>query len=268
MFQRVRSRLSYANVVSSFALFLALTTGGVYAANEWTGANIVDGSLTAADLAVGTIGTLRVQDDSLQAVDLKTDSVTTSEVLDDTLTQADLGNGSVGTDEVANESLTSNDLGTDSVGAAEIADNTIDYGEIIDNSVYAADLGIDAVGVSELATDAVGASELAANSVDGANVINNSITFSDIVGGSADGAVTYTAGGVPNGRCINTNWGVSGATAGDAAVIVARGPMQSGVFLYAIEVTAANNVRGAICNFSGGALQAITNLPVRIITFR
>ena len=47
MIARLRSRLSYANVASSLALFLALSTGTAYAANEWTGANIVDQSLTA-----------------------------------------------------------------------------------------------------------------------------------------------------------------------------------------------------------------------------
>ena len=239
MLQRVRSRLSYANVMSSFALFIALTTGGVYAANEWTGANIVDGSLTAADLAVGTIGTLRVQDDSLQAVDLKTNSVTASEVLDDSLGKADLGTGSVGWDEIDSGSVTSS--------------------EVYDNSLYAADI----------ATNSIGAPELASNSVDGTNVINNSLTFSDIVGGTADGNVSYsTAGIVPNGRCISTNWSISGATAGDAAVIVARGPMQAGVFLYAIEVSSSSNVRGAVCNFSGTTQQPIINLPVRLITFR
>ena len=33
MHKRLRSRLTYANVASSFALFIALTTGGAYAAN-------------------------------------------------------------------------------------------------------------------------------------------------------------------------------------------------------------------------------------------
>jgi hypothetical protein len=53
--RRIRPRLSYANVVASLALFLALSTGTAYAVNEWTGANIVDNSLTGADIREPTL---------------------------------------------------------------------------------------------------------------------------------------------------------------------------------------------------------------------
>jgi len=49
MLSTLRSRVTYPYVVSTLALFVALGTGGAYAANEWTGHNIVDGSLTTAD---------------------------------------------------------------------------------------------------------------------------------------------------------------------------------------------------------------------------
>src|SRR3954465_3812052 len=38
------------NVVAYIALFVALSGTSAYAANEWTGANIVDESLTGADV--------------------------------------------------------------------------------------------------------------------------------------------------------------------------------------------------------------------------
>ena len=50
MLQRLRDRLTYANVMSTIAVVLAITGGTAYAMNEWTGANIVDGSLTTADV--------------------------------------------------------------------------------------------------------------------------------------------------------------------------------------------------------------------------
>lgn len=53
---RRRPRLSYANVTATLALFAALSTGTVYAANEWTGANIVNNSLTGADVRESTLG--------------------------------------------------------------------------------------------------------------------------------------------------------------------------------------------------------------------
>jgi hypothetical protein len=53
---RRRPRLSYANVAATLALFVAVSTGTVYAANEWTGANIVNDSLTGADIKEATLG--------------------------------------------------------------------------------------------------------------------------------------------------------------------------------------------------------------------
>jgi hypothetical protein len=43
--------------------------------------------------------------------------------------------------------------------------------------------------------------------------------------------------------------------------------MPAGVFLYGTQVSSPTNVRGVLCNLSGGVMPAISNLPVRIITF-
>ena len=53
---RHRPRPSYANVAATLALFAALSTGTVYAANEYTGANIVNDSLTGADIKEASLG--------------------------------------------------------------------------------------------------------------------------------------------------------------------------------------------------------------------
>ena len=53
--RRLRSHLTYANVVASLALLIALAGGTAWAANEWTGANIVDGSLTGRDVRQNSI---------------------------------------------------------------------------------------------------------------------------------------------------------------------------------------------------------------------
>jgi hypothetical protein len=56
------NRPSHTTVVAYLSLFLALGGGAAYAANEWTGENIVDESLTGADM----------KDGSLRAADLST----------------------------------------------------------------------------------------------------------------------------------------------------------------------------------------------------
>ena len=100
VFERVRSRLTYANIVASLALFLALGTGGAYAANEWTGANIKNGTLTGQDIKNGSLKTIDVKDENLTGTDIK----------NGTVAGLDLANGGVGTGQVADGSLTGDDV--------------------------------------------------------------------------------------------------------------------------------------------------------------
>jgi hypothetical protein len=236
MVRWIRARLSYANVASTLALFLALGTGTAYAANEWTGENIVDQSLTAADLQIGTIGTLRVQDNSLQAIDLAPDSVTGSEIA------------------------------TDAVGDTEIANNSIDTGEIVDNSLIAGDLGTNSVGAAEIATGAVGAAEIVAGAVGASEIANNAVTSVDLAGGSSTGAINITAGSIANGRCADVDTSITGAVAGDAVIFSINGAAPVGVLFYGVRVPSNGHVTLKVCNFTGGAMPAITNLPVSVIT--
>ena len=70
MLGRLRRRLSYANVVASLALFIALG-GTSYAALTLTGKNVKDGSLTGQDVRNGSIASADVRDRSLLAKDFK-----------------------------------------------------------------------------------------------------------------------------------------------------------------------------------------------------
>lgn len=55
LLSRIRSRLSYANVMASIAVFIALG-GSSYAAIKITGRNVVDGSLTGRDIKNRSVG--------------------------------------------------------------------------------------------------------------------------------------------------------------------------------------------------------------------
>jgi hypothetical protein len=101
MLSKIRRHLSFANVVSVIALFVAL--GGVA-------------------YAVDTVGSADVINNSLRSADLKDDAaVQSADVRDDTLSNgglaaADLKPDSVGTSEAADNSLTGNDIDESSLG--------------------------------------------------------------------------------------------------------------------------------------------------------
>jgi hypothetical protein len=65
--QALRRRLSYANVVATLALFVALG-GSSYAAIKITGRDVANGSLTFRDLKRNTLGGGRIDEARLQGV--------------------------------------------------------------------------------------------------------------------------------------------------------------------------------------------------------
>ena len=143
-----------------------------------------------------------------------------------------------------------------SLGVGAHAANTIFSTDIVDGEVKTADLANLAVSFTKLRNNAVGS----------VKVVNESLTLVDLAGADVSGLVSLS--GVANGRCSQVSLGVSGAKVGDVAVVATNGALQNGVFLYAMRVSSDSNVQASICNFSGAAMTTITDLPVRVITFR
>lgn len=238
MVRLLARHLTFANVCSALALTVALGTGTAYAANTVRSADIVNGQVRTPDLGGNAVTTAKIGAGQVRTPDLGTGAVE-GRVLRD---------GSVGSSEIQ----------TDGVTGADVAPGAIDSDEVFDNSLT----------TSDLATNSVSLSELASSSVGGAEVVNDSLTFADLAGGGSSGTVSLPAGAVANGRCEEFGASVSGAEPGDAVVFTVRGDMQDGVFFVGKQVTAATAVRVELCNLSGGVQAAITDLPVRVLTFR
>jgi hypothetical protein len=178
--RRARNHLTYANVVATLSLVIALGGSAAYAANTVFSSDIVDGEVKTAD-----IGTNQVRGPEIAA-----NSVAGPEVVRGSLESSDITDqGLLGID-ILDANITSLDLATNSVGPEEVRDE----------SVSADEIGPAAVGSDEIATNAVGFFELASDSVFSANVINNSLRGVDV--GEAQ-FVTFDANlpAVNAGRC-------------------------------------------------------------------
>lgn len=141
----MKARLSYANVMASLALFLALTGATALAfgvpKNSVSSKTIKNGSLLSADLADG-------------------EGVTGPDVADGSLSGADFGKGSIGDEAVA--------------------DGAIDGAKIADGSLAGAQLGPGAVTLGSLAPDSVTEANIRNNSLRGADFGANAVTAAAI----------------------------------------------------------------------------------------
>jgi hypothetical protein len=114
MLARVASHLKH-NVVAYLALFVALGGTSAYAANQFTGADVVDSSLTGAD----------IQDLSIGPDDIGTNSVGTRVIKDGRVGNADLGPDSVTSDKVAPDALSGDDVANESLTGADVKDHAL-----------------------------------------------------------------------------------------------------------------------------------------------
>lgn len=228
-----------------------------------TDLKILDGAVTSTKIAAEAITSDKIQAAAVTGAKVAIDAITSDKVVDDTV-----AGGGLTSADLAPNSVTASELATDSVTATEIADDSIDSGEIINDSLSGSDIADGTITGTDIADGGVAAADIATSAVGTAEVENNSLTSTDFAGGSATGNVSFGAGSVANGNCEQVNIGIAGAEPGDVPIIAWRADVQNGVFLYGTRVSAANNAEVMICNFSGGAMQAINSVPIRLITLR
>jgi len=147
--KRIRHHLSYANVMSSIAVFIALGGGAAYAANEYNGDNIQDGTLTGADIQ-GSFPDLQQGfiDGTLTTEDIRDGSLFPSDLADNTLGPADILQ--VGADEIGPDSVSGPKVANDSLDGFDI--QNLSGSDLIDGSVGADDLAPGVRGFTRIIT--------------------------------------------------------------------------------------------------------------------
>lgn len=231
MTDRIRSRLTYANVVATLALFLGLG-GGAYAVtaiddNSVRSRHILDGEVKTADVGTGQIKT----------ADLKNDAIQGDDIRDDTLPGGGLGLADIGPDAVSGSELAPNAVGSaevapDSLGGSDI--NEAGLAGLVDTSAGSVTLIRDSLKMGEAysASDPntfidLGAWELRTsstdNDADGLQLCHPvGLTFTQVAFVYTSGArqVLSFQGAGPLCQTLDTNGGGSTAAAADWEILI------------------------------------------------
>lgn len=146
-------RPRHATVVAYVAAFLALTTGGAWAAakvgskgiknNAIHSRHIANGSIRARDLhkgavtgskiAANAVTATKIAANAVTATQIAANSVSGAKVADGSLSGTDLADGSVGTTKLGDASVTNGKLAPDAVTSDKVANNSL-TGNDIDES--------------------------------------------------------------------------------------------------------------------------------------
>jgi hypothetical protein len=112
--QRIRSNLSFANVISVIALFVALG-GANYAAvtlpkNSVGAKQIKKNGVGASEIKKNAVRAAEIKSNAVSASEIKSNAVGTADIADNGVGGADLADNSVGGSEVTNDSLNADDI--------------------------------------------------------------------------------------------------------------------------------------------------------------
>jgi hypothetical protein len=150
------------------------------------------------------------------------------------------------------------------IGSDDIIDESIQSQDIKDGAVRYPDIALNSITSGKLVNGQVTASDVGANAIDSSKVLNDSLTTADLKGVAVNGAASVS--GIPNGRCAQVTFSVSGTQVGETPLVSTRAAIQNGIVFYAQRVSNPGQIEVNVCNFSGGAMTPLTDFPVRIVT--
>jgi hypothetical protein len=144
-----RPKLSYANVVATIALFVALGGAAVAAGipkNSVGAKQLKRGAVTAAKLKRGAVTSGKIAPKAVTAGKLGANAVLPGNLGNGVISTEKLGNGAVIAAKIRNGSVTTNKLNNGAVTTAKLGDGSVTAGKLADGAVSVAKLGQGVIG--------------------------------------------------------------------------------------------------------------------------
>ena len=150
MLRKLLGRLTYANVMSTIAVFGVVAGGTAYAANTVFSADIVDGEVKASDIGTNAVDSARVRDNTLNTFDVH--SFLGVDVVDGSLTGADISDNTIGVNDIGSQQVASDEVLNDSLLQSDIRAGAVTGDEVLDNSLTGTDINESALSMPPTTT--------------------------------------------------------------------------------------------------------------------
>jgi hypothetical protein len=145
--KHIRKRLTYANVMSTIAVFLVLGGGAAFAAGK-LGKN----SVGTKQLKSNSVTTAKIKNEAVTEAKLAGNAVSAAKLADGAVVSGKVANGAISTGAIADKAVTETKLADKAVTEAKLADKAVGAGKLAENAVTSSKIGNGAVIASKLGT--------------------------------------------------------------------------------------------------------------------
>ena len=118
--EKLARRLTYANVMSTVAVFGVLAGGSAWAASRIGSRDIKNGAVTTKKLKTAAVTTAKLANNAVTAAKLADNAVSTAKLADGAVSTAKLADGAVMTAKLADNAVTSGKVADGSINDAKI----------------------------------------------------------------------------------------------------------------------------------------------------
>lgn len=133
MKKRIRRHLSYANVISTLALFIALGLGSAYAANQ-----LAPKSVGAKQLRPGAVTADKIRKKAVTAPKIESLAVKQGKVASEAIVAAKIASGAVTSEKIASGAVTPEKIPNDSLTGAKVDEQSLGQVPSASNADHAA----------------------------------------------------------------------------------------------------------------------------------
>jgi hypothetical protein len=128
--RRLTDKLTYANVVATIALFIAVGGASAFAATQ---------------LGKNSVGSRQIKKNAVSAAKIKNGAVTGNKIASNAVTASKIADESVTTGKIANNAVTAGKLANESVTTGKLANGSVNSAKVLDNSLTGKDVAPDSL---------------------------------------------------------------------------------------------------------------------------
>lgn len=164
--KQIRTRLTYANVMSSIAVFLVLGGGAAIAAlgkNTVGPRQLKPNSVKTSKIAKNAVKAAKIAENAVDGTKIADNAVTTSELADNAVTPPKIANEAVIADKIANDAVTTAKIANDAMTTAKIANDAVSTPKIANDAATGAKVNEATLGTVPSATNAAALGGIAAS---------------------------------------------------------------------------------------------------------